>query len=87
MVLVQFYTVMRGRKSKAYAKWISMVFLQWHTVLISECLPLKLVLHTLEQVQSEIDKLDDPRLTEKLTVEVDDEDREAILKKVNCFVV
>ena len=45
------------------------------------------MLYTLEQVQSEIDKLDDPRLTEKLTVEVDDEDREAILTKVNCFVV
>ena len=45
------------------------------------------MLYTLEQVQSEIDKLDDPRLTEKLTVEVDDEDREAILKKVNSSVV
>ena len=54
---------------------------------MSECPPLKLVLYTLEQVQSEIDELDDPRLTEKFTVEVDDEDREAIPKKVNSFVV
>ena len=75
------------KEKQCLCKMDKYVFLQWHTVLISECPPLKLVLHTLEQVQSEIDKLDDPRLTEKLTVEVDDEDREAILKKVNCFVV
>ena len=56
-------------------------------VLISECPPLKLVLYTLEQVQTEIDNLNDPKLTEKLSVQVDDENREAILKKVNSFVV
>ena len=50
------------------------MFLQWNTVLISECPPLKLVLYTSEQVQSEIDELDNPRLTEKHTVEVDNED-------------
>ena len=48
---------------------------------------MKLVLYTLEQVQTEIDNLDDPRLTVELSVQVDDEDREAILKKVNSFVV
>ena len=63
-------------KSKAYTTQRSTVFVQCHTVLISECPPLKLVLYTLEQVQTEIDKLDDPRLTEKLSVEVDAEDRE-----------
>ena len=57
-----------------------MVFVQCHMALISECPPLKLV-------QTEIDKLDDPRLTEMFSVEVDAEDREAILKKVNSFVV
>ena len=42
-------------KSKAYATQISTVFVQCHMVLISECPPLKLVLYTLEQVQTEID--------------------------------
>ena len=45
------------------------------------------MLYTWQQVQTEIDNLDDPRLTEKLSVQVDDEDRVAILKKVNYFFV
>ena len=56
-------------------------------VSISECPPLSLVLYTLEQVEVAIDKLDDERVTKKLTVQVDDQDRDAILKKVSCFVV
>ena len=44
-------------------------------------------MYTLAQVEAAIDKLDDERVTEKLTVQVDDQDRDAILKKVSCFVV
>ena len=40
------------------------------------------MLYTLEQVQTEIDKSDDPRLMEKLSVEVDAEDRDTILKRL-----
>ena len=57
--------------------WLNTVFIQFCTVV--ECPPLELTLYTHSQVQKAIDTLTDAKYVEILRVEVDADDREAIL--------
>ena len=63
---------------------LNTVFIQFCTVV--ECPPLELTLYTHSQVQKAIDTLTDAKYVEILRVEVDADDREAILQKVFIYI-
>ena len=86
MVLIQLHTV---NETPPVSADICMVTCGFDTVFCSfyfvECPYLELTLYTHSQVQKAIDGLTDPKYLEILSVAVDDEDREAILKKVCMY--
>ena len=86
LVLLKLHTVIYGYSNNCFTRvmlWLNTVYIQFSTVV--ECPPLELRLYTDSQVQKAIDTLTDPKYVEVLRVEVDADDREAILKKVFTY--